>query len=131
MQEQPTTQNKVAAAAEPLRQRALAWMHQAWRPAGTGVAVLLALLIGWGVVNGKHGLSAWQKQRVEHKQLQQEIKDLQDENTRMRNHIDRLKSDPDAIEHAAREQLHYARPGEVIVALPPDPKSQPAKPANP
>ena len=95
------------------------------------MAVLLALLIGWGVVNGKHGLSAWQKQRVEHKQLQLEIKDLQDENARLRNHIDHLKSDPNAIEHEAREQLHYAKPGEVIVALPPDPKSQPSKPANP
>lgn len=123
MQEQPTQESKTATVQQPLRQRALAWMHHAWRPAGTGVAVLLALLIGWGVVNGKHGLSAWQKQRVEHKQLQQEIKDLQDENTRMRNHIDRLKSDPHAIEHEAREQLHYARPGEVIVALPPDPKA--------
>lgn len=131
MQEQPTIQNRIAAAAGPLRQRAFAWVQQGWRPAGTGVVVLLTLLIGWGVVNGKHGLSAWQKQRVEHKQLQLEIKDLQDENARLRNHIDHLKSDPNAIEHEAREQLHYAKPGEVIVALPPDPKSQPSKPANP
>ena len=48
------------------------------------------------------------------KQLRQQIQDLQQENARLRDHIERLKSDPDAIEHEAREQLHYARPGEVI-----------------
>jgi cell division protein FtsB len=29
-----------------------------------------------------------------------------------------LKSDPNAIEHQAREELHYTRPGEVIYTLP-------------
>jgi cell division protein FtsB len=36
----------------------------------------------------------------------------------MRDQIERLKSDPDAIEHKAREELHYAKPGEVIYTLP-------------
>jgi len=40
--------------------------------------------------------------------------------------VERLKKDPDAIEHEAREKLHYARPGEVIYTLPPDPKQKPA-----
>ncbi len=40
------------------------------------------------------------------------------------NHVDRLKSDPNAIEHEAREKLHYAKPGEVIYTLPPDPQTQ-------
>jgi cell division protein FtsB len=38
-------------------------------------------------------------------------------------------SDPDAIEHEAREKLHYARPGEVIYTLP-EPPPQAAQPAN-
>lgn len=101
-------------------------MRSIWRPAGTVVAVALILMFGWGVVNGKHGLSAWQQQRVQDQQLRQEIEELQAENAHLRAHVDHLKSDPSAIEHEAREQLHYAKPGEVIYALPEEPKSQPA-----
>jgi cell division protein FtsB len=110
-----------------LRDRALATAQSLWRPAGTSVALALILLFGWSVVNGKHGLSSWQQQRVKDKVLREQIQDLQQENARLREHVDRLKSDPNAIEHEAREQLHYARPGEIIYALPADPKSQPAE----
>jgi|SRR5580700_3125423 cell division protein FtsB len=110
---------------EPMPARAYAWAQRVWRPAGTAIAVLLALLVTWHVVNGKHGLSVWQKTRTEDHQLQQEIKDLQQENAAMQQQIESLKSDPDAIEHEARQKLHYAKPGEVIYTLPDDPQSQP------
>ena len=109
----------------PARKRALAWMLRVWRPAGTVVAVGLALLLTWHVINGKHGLQVWQQKRAEDRQLQREIKDLEQENARLRQQIERLKSDPGAIEKAARERLHYAKPNEVIVALPAEPKTQP------
>jgi len=109
-----------------LREQILTAAQSLWRPAGTSVAVALILLFGWSVVNGKHGLSAWQKQRVQDHELRQEIQDLQQENAKLREHVERLKSDSNAIEHEAREQLHYARPGEIIYTLPVDPKSQPA-----
>jgi cell division protein FtsB len=108
----------------PLARRADEAMRSVWRPAGTAVAVALILLFGWGVVNGKHGLSAWQQQRVEDQQLRQEIQQLQSENAQLRDHVERLKTDPGAIEHEAREQLHYAKPGEVIYTLPAPPQSQ-------
>lgn len=132
MQETTTQTGTGAAAAErlPLRPRISMWAQQAWRPAGTVVAVALILVFGWGVVNGRHGLSAWQQQRTKDKELRQQIQQMQDENARLRNHVDRLKTDPGAIEHEAREQLHYAKPGEVIYTLPPDPKNQ-QQPANP
>jgi cell division protein FtsB len=114
-----------AAGSGPIPNRALDWTLRAWRPAGTAVAVGLALLLTWHVVNGKHGLSGWQQQRTQDKQLQQEIKDLQDENARLHTRIERLKSDPDAMGILAREKLHYAKPNEVIVTLQPDPKMQP------
>lgn len=101
-----------------LRERATEWIHSLWRPAGTVVAVAFILLFGWGVVNGKHGLSAWQQQRTKDRELRQEIQELQQENARLREHVEHLKSDPNAIEHEAREQLHYAKPGEVIYTLP-------------
>jgi cell division protein FtsB len=101
-----------------LRSWALEWTQRLWRPAGTAVAVILALLVTWHVVYGTHGLSVWQHKRAEDRALQQEIKDLQQENAQMRQQIDHLSTDPDAIEREAREKLHYAKPGEIIVALP-------------
>jgi cell division protein FtsB len=105
-------------------ERVMDWILRAWRPAGTALAVVLALMLGWHVVNGKHGLSVWQQKRIEDKQLRKEIDALQQENERLRLHVDRLKSDPDAIEREAREKLHYAKPGEIIYALPAGPNSQ-------
>jgi cell division protein FtsB len=105
-------------AAEPMPVRAFEWAQRMWRPAGTAVAVVLALLVTWHVVHGKHGLSVWQHERAEDRRLQKEIQELQQENAQMQQQIERLKSDPDTIEHEAREKLHYAKPGEVIYALP-------------
>lgn len=96
----------------------MVFAQQAWRPTGTAVAVGLALLLMWHVVNGQNGLTSWHQKRAEDKLLQKEIKDLQQENAQLQLHVDRLKSDPDAIEREAREKLHYAKPNEVIVALP-------------
>jgi cell division protein FtsB len=101
-----------------MRLWALGWAQRLWRPAGTGIAGVLALLVMWHVVYGNHGLSIWQQKRAEDRALQHEIKDLQQENAQMRQQIDHLNSDPDAIEREAREKLHYAKPGEVIYTLP-------------
>ncbi len=62
------------------------------------------------------------------------MQQLQKENDRLHEHVDRLQNDPSAIEHAAREELHYTRAGEVIYMLPdgsadsarPDPSRTPA-----
>lgn len=89
-----------------------------WRPAGSVLAVALALFLTWHVVNGKHGLSVWQQKRVEDQRLRKEIDSLQQENARLKERIDKLQTDPHAIEREAREKLHYAKPGEVIYSLP-------------
>jgi cell division protein FtsB len=107
---------------EPLPVRAVSWAMRVWRPVGSGLAVCLALLMGWGVVNGRHGLSTWNQMRVQDKQLQKEIDDLQAENARLKVRVDRLKSSQDEIEHEAREKLHYAKQGEVIYTLPAESK---------
>jgi cell division protein FtsB len=124
------TRDAGATLREPVSRRALDWSARVWRPAGTAIAILLTLAVGWHVVNGKHGLSVWEQKRVQDKQLQQEIERLQQENARLSVRVDHLKSDPDAIEHEAREKLHYARPGEVIYDLPPDPGTSQANQAG-
>jgi cell division protein FtsB len=123
-----TNSGRTAGSPRSFSEFALEWASRGWRPAGTVVAVALALLLTWHVVSGKHGLSVWQQKRVEDKQLRKEIEELEQENTRLRIRVERLKSDPDAIEREARDKLHYAKPGEVIYALPSEPKSQ-AQPA--
>jgi len=104
--------------------RSLSWAQRLWRPAGTAIAVGLALLVTWHAIYGKHGLSVWQQQRTEDRALQREIKDLEQQNAQMRQQIQRLQSDPEAIEREAREKLHYAKPGEVIYTVPDQPRQQ-------
>ncbi|MGA2569725.1 MAG: septum formation initiator family protein [Terracidiphilus sp.] len=106
-----------------LRDRALARAQRLWRPVGTLVAVVLALLVTWHVIYGKHGLSGWLQKRAEDRALQQQIKNLDQENSRMRQQIEHLKSDPDAIAREAHDKLHYAKPGEVIYRLTDPPQS--------
>jgi len=83
------------------------------------------LLMTWHVINGDHGVSVWQQKRAEDRQLQIEIQNLEKENSQLRLQVERLKNDPDAIEHEAREKLHYAKPGEVIYTLPAPSLAQP------
>jgi len=82
---------------------------------GTGV---LALVMAYGVVFGHNGLIVYAQKRAEARQLKVQMVDLQKENDRLRDHAERLENDPSAIEHEAREELHYTRTGEVIVTLP-------------
>jgi cell division protein FtsB len=107
-----------------LSERVWHWMRRAWRPAASGLAVTLALLLVWHGVSGKNGLLFWRQKRVEDRQLRKEIDGLQQENARLRERNERLNSSPDAIGQVAREQLHYAKPNEVIVQLPPEKKTQ-------
>ncbi len=105
-------------------QRAFDWMRRVWRPTASVLAVVLALLILWHGVIGKNGLLVWQQKRAEDRQLRKEIDALNEENTRLRNRIEQLKSNPDAVGVVAREKLHYAKPNEVIVQLPQEQKRQ-------
>jgi cell division protein FtsB len=108
----------------PMHRRALSWTRRVGRPTASVLAVTLALLAGWQGFNGKNGLLAWLDKRAEDRQLRKEIDDLNQENARLRDRIERLKTNPDAIGQVAREQLHYAKPNEVIVSLPPEQKTQ-------
>ncbi|UWZ83989.1 FtsB family cell division protein [Occallatibacter riparius] len=126
----PEPVQKPPVQAQPLSHRVVRWATNGWRSAASAVAVGLALLLGWHVVNGKHGLSFWEQKRVEDKQLQKEIDQLQQENSRLRVRVDKLKTDPDEIEHEAREKLRYARQGEVIVDLSNEVKPAAASPSK-
>jgi len=90
-----------------------------WRKVATGSAALLAVAMGYHVIFGQNGLTVYQQKRQDAQSLDSQLRSLQRENDLLKGHVDRLQSDPNAIEHQAREELHYTRPGEVIVYMPP------------
>jgi cell division protein FtsB len=89
-----------------------------WRKVATGAAALLALAMGYHVIFGQNGLTAYQQKRQDAQSLDHQLHSLQRENEALKGHVERLQHDPSAIEHQAREELHYTRPGEVIYTLP-------------
>ena len=100
-----------------LKARAAEFIYRVRRRIATALAVVLALVFGYHVIVGHNGLNAYEQKRAEDRELHQQIDSLQQENDRLKEHVEHLKSDPDAIEREARERLHYARPGEVIYTL--------------
>jgi cell division protein FtsB len=92
-------------------------IYRVRRRIATGFAVLLAVFFAYHVVFGRNGVNSYEQKRSQDRELHQQIDALQQENDRLKDHVTRLKSDPDSIEYEAREKLHYARPGEVIYTL--------------
>ncbi len=88
------------------------------RVAGSALLILVALLLAWDVIYGQNGLSAWSAKRARDHMLTQQIEHLRQENEALRHQNERLRDDPAAIEFQARQNLHYARPNEVIFAMP-------------
>lgn len=99
------------------------------RRVATAAAVLLAIGLGYHVIFGHNGLTAYEQKRQNAVMLDKELGTLGHENDLLKSHVERLQNDPSAIEHQAREELHYARPGEVIYTLPVAPDT--VKPARP
>ncbi len=99
--------------------------YRSRRRIATALAIVCALFLGYHVIFGQNGLTAYQQKRNDDKMLTKQIQDLQQENGRLKAHTERLQGDSDAIEHEAREKLHYTRPGEVIYTLDEKPKSDP------
>ena len=101
--------------------RRLSWigerLYSNRRRIATVAVAVLTILLGYHVVFGRDGLTAFRNKERDLRDLQTETSTLQRENGQLQGHVSRLTSDPNAIEHQAREDLHYTRPGEVIVTL--------------
>jgi cell division protein FtsB len=107
--------SQIPALAGAAKERAYLWR----RRAATIAIGSFALIMAYGVMFGHNGLTAFAHKREEARSLQIQTQQLQKENELLREHVDRLQNDPSAIEHEAREELHYTRAGEVIYTLPP------------
>jgi len=92
------------------------------RIATIAVAALAGLLFVH-VMFGANGMIVYKQKRMEYESLQKRIAQEQHENELYAQKIQGMKTDEKAIEKEAREQLHYARPGEYVY-VPPAPASQ-------
>lgn len=90
-----------------------------WRRLLASAALaLIAVFLCAHVMMGNNGWITYRAKKAEYQKLQQDLKRMDEENQRLDGEIKALKSDPKAIEKEAREQLRYAKPGEVIYLLP-------------
>ena len=89
--------------------------------------VLFLAMIGLAVFN-EDGILTAHKFQEELDTLEQRNKSLQEENSRIKIEIERLKTDPFAIEKIAREKLNLVRSQEIVYQIvhpPQDPGSHP------
>jgi cell division protein FtsB len=93
-------------------------LRPARRKIATAVVAVLTIWLGVHVMFGPNGTVAYRHKRAEARDLQQQIDSLEKENAALSGQITALQTDPKAIEKEAREQLHYARPDEVIYVAP-------------
>ena len=89
------------------------------RRLATGAVAVVTVWLFVHVMFGANGMVVYRKKKTEYEALQQQIGNLKKENDRYGQQIDSLQHDPKTIEKEAREQLHYARPGEVVYVSPP------------
>jgi cell division protein FtsB len=101
------------------------WLALEWRRLGTALAILLFAGLLLHAMFGANGMVIYRQKRSEMQSLKNEVDRLQKENSQYVDQIKSLKSDPAAIEKEAREQLHYAKPGEVVYVAPDPPQKPP------
>jgi cell division protein FtsB len=85
---------------------------------------LLALLVH--DIFGAHGFMAMRRTQKEIQEIRQQIGKLNNDNKSLSSQVNSLKTDPNAVERIAREEMGLARPGEIIYKLPDS-----AKPGDP
>ena len=94
------------------------WLYNSRRRLAT---LGVAMLTGWlflHVMFGANGMVVYRQKRTEYQSLRREIDVLQKESEHYTEQINSLQTDPKTIEKEAREQLHYARAGEVVYVAP-------------
>jgi cell division protein FtsB len=109
--------------AEPVVEK----IYNVRRRLATGAVAILAVWMFLHVMFGANGMVVYRTKKTEYQNLQKQIGHVQKENDQYLEQVNQLKTDPKRIEKEAREQFHYARPGEVVYVSPePTPPAQPA-----
>lgn len=85
------------------------------RAALASVAIAAVLLAASAA--DPEGLRKWRRLAHEARRIDAENRLLVRENERLRRDVRALHGDPAALEQAAREDLGYVRPGEIVIKL--------------
>jgi cell division protein FtsB len=101
------------------------WDNKPFRRNAILAMGLVVLVLAVHEIFGDHGYLALRRQKQEANTLQQNIDALSKENQELQQKIKSLKTNPEAIEKQAREQLHLVRPGQTVYVLP---KKEPPQP---
>jgi cell division protein FtsB len=107
--------------AQPAVPRLGRMLYRVRRRAATVALFALTIPIGYKAFEGQHGWIAFHQQQTETQKLDEQIRDLQARNQVLKDESNALRHDPKAIEREAREHLHYARPNDVVIAVPQQP----------
>lgn len=97
------------------------WVYRMRRVLATLCIGVIAVLVGYKAIFGPNGMMVYRAKKAQYQKLQQDIEREQTENQRLQHQVDVLKSDPNAIEKEAREQLGFVKPGDFVL-LQPQPK---------
>ncbi len=82
------------------------------------IPALLGAVLLYVAFDDAAGLRSWLRLNAKLRAEQTRIAELRDEVVSLRRQREALADDPAAIERAIREDLEWARPGEVVVRLP-------------
>ena len=81
-------------------------------------AAILVAVVAFFRIAGYDGLidlrQSWQQER----ELESEVQQLRDENGRIEDGIEELSPDGPAIERIARQELGWAKHGEIVIKIP-------------
>ena len=80
---------------------------------------------------GPHGFIAMRRTQMEIDKVRKDLNRLNKENLELGDQVRALKTDPRAIEKIAREDLQRAKPGEIIIRIPPSQQPPPDWHAKP
>jgi len=98
----------------------LAFLYAIRRRLATVTVAALTIWLFAHVMFGANGMVVYRQKKTEYQSLRKQIDDLQKENDLYTRQVKSLQTpDVNTIEKEAREQLHYARPGEVVYVAPP------------
>jgi len=92
---------------------AMEWIRQyGWRLA----AVVSLALAGWSALEPR-GFRRHARLREQAESLARRNHQLATENAALAREIEALRTDPAALERAAREELGFVKPGEIVIHL--------------
>jgi cell division protein FtsB len=80
--------------------------------------LLVAGAVAWAWLDPEDGIDTWRRLHREVAEAQARTRALEQRSQELRAEIEALAADPLVQERAVREELRWARPGEIVVRTP-------------